>query len=462
MGGAGTLRYYDLHNQNRIDGVFSGSYWEFLINNGNGTEKEFVIAAESNVIPVTTIAPVNGNGTFTDFTAMSGDSAFILVSCPKLWNVATDYAVYRASPAGGSRTVVLANIWELYDQFAWGITYNPLAIRHLCAFLIDTFPTPPEHLLLLGKSIEGSYSRYGYMAQNLIPTFGYPPCDNLITSGLNTNGWAPSIATGRIAAQDSSQARWYLDKVIEYENNAPAEWMKHVLHFGGGTTVGEQDAFETYLLSYENIIEDTNFGGVVKTYLKTSSTPIQINLSDTLRERIEAGVSIMTFFGHASGTGFDQSIDDPANYNNYDRYPLLIANSCYAGDIHTTGISSSEAFTLLDGKGTIGYIASVGLGLPPFLNLYSTGLYNAIGDTLYGESIGECIQFTIRNAQLQTGTLMTMKATALEMTLQGDPAVVINSFDKPDYTITTPDIYFDVVSQPDSITVYSIMTNTPM
>lgn len=459
VGGSGTVRYYDLFNHQRIDGVFNGTNWEFLVADGNGTDKPFVITAESNAIAVTNIAPVNVNGIFTDYTAFSGDSAFVIVSCPKLWSVATDYDAYRSSPAGGNRNVVLANIWELYDQFAWGQVYNPLAIRHFCGYLYDTFPTPPAHLLLLGKSIEGSYTRYGYYQQNLVPTMGYPPSDNLITMNLFTTGWQSSIPTGRIAAQDSTQARWYLDKVIEYENNPPAEWMKNVLHFGGGTSLGEQASFKNYLLNYEAIIEDTSFGGFVTGYYKTSSAPIQINQSDTLREQIENGVSILTFFGHASGTGFDQSIDDPANYDNYDRYPLLIANSCYAGDIHTTGISSSEAFTLLDGKGTIGYIASVSLGLPPFLDVYSTGLYKAIGDSLYGESIGVCMQYATMRSQSLTQNQDLMKYAALEMTLQGDPAIVINSFDKPDYTITTPDIYFDAISQPDSITVYIVNTN---
>lgn len=459
MGGSGNLRFFDLYNHERIDAVFTANGWEFLVNNGNGSEKEFVVTADANAIAVTNIAPVNTNGTFTDFALLQSDSAFVLVSAPKLWSVAQDYESYRASAAGGSRNVVLANIWELYDQFAWGQAYNPLAIRHFCGYLYDTFPTPPAHLLLFGKSIENSYSRYGYFGSNLVPTMGYPPTDNLITSGLITPGqWSSAIPTGRIAAPDSASAQWYLDKVIDYENNAPAEWMKNVLHFGGGTTPGEQAQFKNYLQNYEAIIEDTSFGGNVSSYYKTSSSPIQINQSDTLRDQIETGVSIMTFFGHASGTGFDQSIDDPQNYNNYDRYPLLIANSCYAGDIHTIGISSSEAFTLIDGKGTIGYIASVSLGSPPFLDTYSKGLYLGISDTLYGRSIGECMRYATDRAQLQSNFSL-MKYTALEMSLQGDPSIVINSFMQPDYVITTPDIYFDVDEYPDSIVVYAVMTN---
>jgi hypothetical protein len=459
MGGSGNVRYYDLHNHERIDAVLTGNGYEFLISNGNGTEKEFVVTMDANAVVVTSIAAVNTNGSFTDFSLLQSDSAFVLVSTPVLWSVASDYQTYRTSPAGGNRDVVLANVWELYDQFAWGQAYNPLAIRHFCGYLYDTFPTPPAHLLLLGKSVEGSMSRYGYMGMNLVPTMGYPPSDNLITAGLVTPGqWSCDVPTGRIAAQDSAKAQWYLNKVIEYENNTAAEWMKNVLHFGGGTTPNEQQQFAGYLGGFENTIEDTSFGGVVHTYLKTSSTPIQINLSDTLRDQIENGVSIMTFFGHASGTGFDQSIDDPQNYNNFDRYPLLIANSCYAGDIHTTGISSSESFTLLDGKGTIGYIASVSLGSPPFLNMYSGGLYEGIADTLYGRSIGECMKYATDRAQSQSN-IPIMRYTAQEMTLQGDPSVVINSFDKPDYVITTPDIYFDIATYPDSIIVNVVMTN---
>jgi hypothetical protein len=459
LAGSGTVRWYDLHNHKRTDGVFNGTHWEFLIDNGNGSEKPFIVCAESNVISVTSIIPAGSNGTFTDYTQFSGDSAFIIVSHARTESVATEYAQYRSSVAGGNRAVVHANINELYDQFAWGINYNPLAIRHFCGFLIDTFPSPPLHLFLFGKSIEGSYSRYGYNANNLIPSFGYPASDNLLTHGLITNEWAPAVATGRLAAQDSAQARWYLNKVIEYENNVPAEWMKNVLHFGGGTSPGEQSLFKYYLNGYKNTIIDTSFGGVVTSYFKTSSAPIQINQSDTLRDQIENGVSIMTFFGHASGTGFDQSIDDPANYNNFDRYPLLIANSCYAGDIHTTGISSSEAFTLLDGKGTIGYIASVSLGVAPFLDVYTSSLYKGIGQVNYGRSIGENMQYAMRQSQLQAGTLQAMKVTALEMTLQGDPAVVINSFPKPDYAVTTSDITFDAETQPDSIQVFVTVTN---
>ncbi|MDQ3111747.1 MAG: C25 family cysteine peptidase [Bacteroidota bacterium] len=459
VGGSGPVRVYDFFNHERIDATSVGPVHHALVANGNGTEKPFAIVDELSVRNVTTIVPVTATGFFTDFGFTPVDSAFVIVAHKSLMNVAQQYKTYRSSMAGGTRNVVLADVGELYDQFAYGVSQHPLSIRNFSAFLIATYPSTPAHLFLIGKSIYADYSRSHQFAPNLVPTFGYPPCDNGLTAGLNGTLWEAAIPTGRIAALDSAQAQWYLNKVISYESQPPAEWMKHVLHFGGGSTSVEQSQFSGFLNNYENIIEDTLFGGTVQTYLKTSTSPIQINQSDSLRDRIEAGVSIMTFFGHASGTGFDQSIDDPSTYSNIDRYPFLLANSCYAGDIHSPGVSSSEAFTLIDQKGTIGYLASVGLGFPGFLNLYSTNIYRSVGQTLYGKSIGECIQWSVNQAENTYPQDIFLKTTLMEMTLQGDPSVVINSFPKPDYQITNADVWFDQQTQPDSISVFAKVTN---
>jgi hypothetical protein len=459
VGGSGIVRVYDFYNHERIDATSVGPVHHALVSNGNGTNKPFAVVDESSVRMVSTITPVTSTGLFTDYSLTPVDSAFVIVAHRSMMNVAQQYKTYRSSVAGGTRNVVLADVGELYDQFAYGVLQHPLSIRNFSAYLISTYPSKPAHLFLIGKSTYADYARSHPGAPNLVPTFGYPPCDNGLTAGLNGTLWEAAIPTGRIAALDSAQAQWYLNKVISYESQAPAEWMKYVLHFGGGTTSTEQGQFSGFLHNYETIIEDTSFGGTVQTYLKTSSSPIQINQSDSLRDRIEAGVSMMTFFGHASGTGFDQSIDDPSTYNNAGRYPFLLANSCYAGDIHSPGISSSEAFTLIDQKGTIGYLASVGLGFPGFLNLYSTNIYRAVGQSLYGKSIGECIQWSVIQAENAYPQDIFLKTTLMEMTLQGDPSVVINSSPNPDYEITSTDVWFDQQTQPDSISVFAKVTN---
>lgn len=449
---------YDLRNHKRIDAVTRTNDIAALVPNGGN--KELFIAASSGFINVTTLDAVNSTGTFTDYLSMPHDSAFLLVTHKSLLPVASDYKNYRSSFAGGSHNVLLAEVNDLYDQFGYGVAQHPLSVRRFADFIYDNATVAPRNLFLFGKSMGYGYNKLApsIFQANLVPTFGYPSSDNLFTAGLNGTQWQCAIPTGRLAARDTVTARWYLDKMIAYESQPAADWMKHVLHFGGGTDAGQQLLFRNYLDNYKSKIEnDTSFGGIVDSYYKTSSAPIQIIQSDTLRQRIEDGVSIMTFFGHASGTGFDQSIDDPATYNNQNRYPFLLANSCFAGDIHTLTTSSSESFVLLQNKGVIGYLASTGVGLAGLLNEYSYRLYDNIAKLSYGKSVGEQMRQTVTSYQ-QINTSFHSKVTAYQMTLHGDPALVINSHARPDYVITNSDVWFDQ-SQVDSITVYVQLNN---
>lgn len=171
----------------------------------------------------------------------------------------------------------------------------------------------------------------------------------LLTSGFNGSLYEPIIPVGRIGAQNGTDVTNYLHKVEEYEaaqSGPPEAWMKEILHFGGGDNPAQQEQLANYLKIFENVLEDSLYGGNVTTYLKSSSNPIVINQSDTLQKKIDNGVSLMTFFGHASGSGFDQSTDEPSEYGNHGKYPVIIANSCFAGDIHTSQQSVSEKFVL--------------------------------------------------------------------------------------------------------------------
>ena len=97
-------------------------------------------------------------------------------------------------------------------------------------------------------------------------------------------------------------------------------------------------------MEYEELIEDSFFGGCCPYFLKNSSDPLQLNLSDSVKSLINQGVSLMTFFGHTYSNNFDQSIVEPENYDDTGRYPFVIANSCLIGNVHstlTTGVIDS-------------------------------------------------------------------------------------------------------------------------
>lgn len=462
-----TARLYDISNHRMMKVVFDGSFYKCLLPNSGG-EKNCVVFANSTVKNVIKVIPVGGNGKFVNYKAIANtnSSDYFIITHQSLWAEAENYRTYRDNTGFHALTI---DVDHLYDQFAYGILKSPLSIRNFIRYAYNNFTVKPKDVFLIGKgyraATDGSYPAYRnnafYYNLTLVPSFGYPPSDNLFSQGIIDTLYEPAVPIGRLSARNPMQVSIYLQKMMDYEAQQlnPQQWMKTVLHFGGGTNSTEQSAFAYYLNNYKQIIQSPLFGGDVKTFLKTSSAPIQINQSDSLKTLINNGVSMMTFFGHAAGIGFDQSIDNPSEYNNYGKYPFLLANSCYAGDIFQYNNSSSEEFVFIENKGVIAYLASITLGLPSPLNAYSTELYNNISNTSYGKSIGEIIKKTI--GEVQTPDL-TLKETCLTMTLHGDPAVKMNSFEKPDYMIDVPDVYFNpsnVTSELDSFNIVIASNN---
>jgi hypothetical protein len=456
--GSGSVILYDLSTHNYFSTAVSGNNVKALIPN-SGTQKKCFITNSTNVNNVSKLTPVNQTGFFVDYTSMITDSAFLIVSHKGLQSSANAYKTYRQSLAGGSNQVILGFIDELYDQFAYGNQKNPLAIKNFCKFLSDNLPKPPKYLLLIGKSVKNDFVRLSptYWNLNDLPTMGVPASDYLFTTGIQgANSATPFIPTGRVSAKTDQQATWYLDKVMAHESSLNTisteqdDWHKRVLHFAGGAGIVQQTQFTNYLNAYANTIKDTLFGGRVFTFTKNSTAPIQITVSDSVKELIDYGASIITFFGHASVTGFDQAIDDPTVYHNTGKYPLFIANSCYSGDIHEPQqISTSENFTLIDQKGSIGFIASTSEGLTSTLDFFTSQLYHALAYNLYYKGIGDavknsCYQNSLSNSQLQD-------VTCLEMTLEGDPSIKLNAYSKPDYEIKNTSVSFNTTNYVDSI-----------
>lgn len=451
--------FYDLTNHRYIKVLTASGGAKVLVPN-SGSQKKCLLTNSSNIISVNALTPVNQTGYFVNYTATRPDSAYLIVTHKKFLSAANDYKTYRQSLAGGLNNVVLADVDDLYDQFAYGNKKNPLAIRNFCRFLVDSFPTPPKYLLLIGKSIKNDEVRSssgGYFNWDscYVPTMGRPSSDNLFTAGFKaTSSVVPYIPTGRISAKTDAVVQNYLGKVKDHEfgltQSDTLGWRKRVLHFAGGISTGQQSSFAGYLNIHAGIISDTLYGGKVYTFKKTTTAPIQINISDSVKSMIEYGCSIINFFGHGSTTGFDQSIDDPDAYNNKYKYPLFIANSCYSGNIHLPDVtSSSENFTLIKDKGSIGFIASSSSGVESELHPLTTELYRSLGYYKYYKGVGDALKNSCYYNSFSMYTLREI--SCLEMTLEGDPYIRLNAYALPDYEIHNSSISFNTSSYPDSI-----------
>ena len=412
----------------------------------------------SNIMNISGFTPK----TFVNFanTALQGD--YLIISNPVLYNDGNGvnyvdlYKQYRGSVAGGSYNAKVYDINELNEQFGFGIRKHPAAIRDFVRYAVQQFVTPPKYVFIIGRAINYSeYFAYDYdplvNQLNLVQTFGYPASDILLVSPPGSN--IPLLPVGRLGAITGAEVGNYYRKIMEYEqvqqnpNQTIADkgWMKNVLHTVGGGDSTETADFLAYMNGYKKIIEDTSYGGHVSTFVKQSVSAIEEQQSQQITQLFQDGLSYVKYFGHSSANELAINLNYPETYNNAGKYPFMHVSGCTVGNYYTyspariagfSNMSLSEKYVLLDRKGSIGFLGSTHWGIPPFLNFYNTLLYNNISRDMYGNTIGNQIRNVIQTLDANPSTLDFYTRVHLEeINLQGDPALHINYFTKPDYVI---------------------------
>lgn len=424
------INLWDISNNKIIISTISGNNLKANITSSSNKNK-CVIFNTSGIKAISKINKVN----FIDYSNYGFNSELLIITNKLLENSAEEYKLYKSNK-------YYTNIFyvdDLYNQFSYGVNNHPVAIRNFINYTINKYDSIPKYVILLGKSIHSYIFRKNqtYFSECLVPSFGNPSSDNLLCAGLNGTLYEPAIPIGRISAENNNDVEIYLNKIKDFDLAQPAEWMKNIVHFGGGYNTLQQQTFANYLSAYKNIIEDTLFGGHVSTFIKSSSVPMQISQSDSVKELINNGSSMLTFFGHGSTSGFDQSLDEPSFYENQGKYPLILANSCLAGDIHLAPPKKlSEKWIFTENKGAIAFLASVDVGYETYLNGYSTEFYKQLSYKNYGKGIGKIIQQTVKQYESTNPTNKILENTCLEMTLHGDPTIILNEFRKPDLVLS--------------------------
>ncbi len=428
---------YDLTNNLRIEGIIESGIIKYHLPVSGQGRTLFVTNQSTSNIRNVALKPAN----FINYNQLANQGDYIIISEKSLLddgngnNYVEAYRAYR-NTTGYDPIVVMID--QLYDQFAHGVSKHPLAIRNFCQYAIDKWTIAPKHLFIIGKGIE--YNRFDvYRSQCLVPTFGEPGSDNMLTAKLNS--FIPQLSTGRLSTTSPSDINLYLNKIQEYDANknlpqtvADKAWMKRIIHLGGGTNANEQNQFKNYLANYENLIEDTAYGGNVFSFFKTSSDPIQISESEQINNLITNGVSLMTFFGHGSTNSFDYSVDDPANYNNQGKYPVIFSNACFTGAIFLPGRGLSEDFVLIENKGAIAFLSSSSYSVTSGLNTFASNFYKALSRESYHDGAGDVIKQAITNISNSSASSYN-KMVCQQMTFNGDPAIFMNTHAAPDYVI---------------------------
>ncbi len=436
---------YDLTNSLRIQCFYDGANSRLLTDLTPSTqERELVLINEGNpnsYIDVLAVTPT----TFRNFASpLFAPTNYIIITHPSLRrnssgaNPIFEYRAYRQSPAGGNYVTAEITTQELYDQFAYGISFHPLSIRHFSHFVKQNWSNP-EYLYLIGKGRVYKDIRTSTL-NALVPTFGYPPSDHVLMASIDSD--EPAIAVGRLSATTGDQVSTYLQKIkdVESERTAPQTladrgWTKNILHLGGGKNSFEQSTIRNHLNSMKNIIENPYYGGDVQSFFKTSTNPIQAAQSTYLDSLINSGISMLTFFGHSSANSFDFNLDHPQNYSNYKKYPLIMALGCYGGTMFEQNPLISEDFIFEPRAGAGVFLASSSAAALQALNQFAQQFYQNISITHYSEGAAKSVKRAIGSLE-STGNYSIINQMACHyMTYHGDPAYQVSTALYPDYYI---------------------------
>jgi len=461
---------YDVTNGYRIQAIDAPgtSVYRFALPAATGNRKLILRADNSsNYVSINDLEQL----VFQDFTDVNNQGDYIILTHSSFIN-STEveaYANHRASYIGGNHDVVTVDIDQLYNQFGYGIDKHPQSIRNFVSYITDNWANA-KYLFIIGKAREYNDFRNSQTVRDacLVPTFGNPGSDVLLAA--DTSSSTPKMAIGRLAAESEEQIEIYLEKIIEYDNEfynygdpyqtiANKDFMKQIVHLGGGTDESQQNLFKSYLNNYASIAAGTSWGAQTTSVFKNSSAPIQTLPSELVRNRINNGVSLITFFGHSYSGGFDISFDDPENYTNTGKYPVFLANGCNSGIIHSGSSSISERFIFQEQKGAIAYLSTTDLSLSYSLNVYTSNFYTNLSNNNYATSLGEIIQNTIADIYTccSSGDIGLINVMiSQEMTLHGDPAIPFNQYNEPDYNIEAQNVFFtpdNISTSLDSFTI---------
>jgi len=449
---------YDLTNGRRYTVDISTPSLIKVVLQPSSVNRQLILVSEaaSNIKVVTALEQRD----FIDYASTQNQGDFMIITNAVLTGASgpgdpvEDYRQYRSSAAGGSFSAKTYLIDQLVDQYAYGIKMHPLAIRNFVKAARDKNALKPRFVLLVGKgmvytSFKSNESSVNISRLQLVPTFGYPASDNLLTAQGNSS--IPLTPIGRLSVIAKDEITAYLEKLKAYELElktsssviADAGWKKNVIHVTGASDEGTTVLLVNALNGQRKIIEDTAYAGNVHTFTKTSADAVEQVNATQIGNLFGQGVGILTYFGHSSATTLEFNLDNPQAYDNAGKYPIFIVMGCNAGNFFLYNEARlviketiSESYILAPHRGAVAFLASTHLGVVHYLDLYNTHFYRALSTLKYGSALGEVMDEAIKNMiAFASYDDFFARFQCEQFTLHGDPAVKAYSFEKPDYAI---------------------------
>jgi hypothetical protein len=455
---SGTPVLYDLSSGRRYEADASNPalikvYLQPTIANAN------VVVVSTAAANIKTISSFEARN-FIDYSAAANQGDYLMITHKAILNGSggsqpvEEYRAYRSSAAGGGYNAKVYMIDQLTDQFAYGIKGSPLSVRNFLRMARSKYAAGVKNTFIIGRGVKYTSARYNESNStierlHLIPTFGEPASDVLLAAEGNSS--IPLTPIGRVSVINGDELTTYLNKVKQYEQEltpvagiGASSWKKNVIHMVGANDQSLIGQLSGYLNAHEVIIRDTLYGAQVTDFVKSSIPGSEQTATERLKNLMNSGINLLTYFGHSAATTLAYNLEDPTNYSNFGKYPVFHMMGCNVGDIfifdqnRVSAINTiSEKYLFAKERGSIGMMAGTSFGYVSYLGQYNGELYKLLARNGYGLTLGELMQQTIANYFTTSGGQQSVfdRAQCEEYTLNGDPGIRLYQFSKPDYAI---------------------------
>ncbi len=155
-----------------------------------------------------------------DAAANAADMLIISHSTPSFSNAAENWASYRRSAAGGSLSVKVIDVADVFDEYSYGRS-GYAGMRSFLERATTDWQTRPRYVLFIGDSTYDPRNYEGFGFFNLIPSQSVSlileeSVSDEALGDFDDDGLS-EIAIGRIPARTAAQINTALNKTIRYE-----------------------------------------------------------------------------------------------------------------------------------------------------------------------------------------------------------------------------------------------------
>jgi len=321
---------------------------------------------------------------------------YIIITHRKFYDAVQRLADYRA---GQGMRVRVVDVDDLYNEFNYGI-FHPIAIRNFLAYAyVNWQPPAPSYVLLIGDghwNFKGyGVERYGeptpiYMPPNLAfvdPWQGEVDSTNLLAAIVGDD-ILPDLAIGRLPVNSVAELDAAIDKIIAYEQAAPADWQRHSLFVADNVP----DAAGDFVWLADDIIANHVPASMeadriyLNDYCGAPASPprpcpaVNAAIVDQLNE---TGALFVSYIGHASVERWAHERifvnDDIPALTNGDRLPVVLSMTCLDGYFYYPNRPGlAEELVRADGSGAVSTFSPGGLGVATGHQVMERRFYDAV------------------------------------------------------------------------------------